>query len=89
MLAALLTESRITLLRPIWFCLAWLFIGYLGITLWQFGRDVLQRSRIMHQIPCAKCAFFTNDHRLKCTLHPRQANSEAAITCRDYEARGH
>jgi hypothetical protein len=38
----------------------------------------------MHQIPCAKCQFFTNDHRLKCTVNPIIANTERAICCSDY-----
>ncbi|WP_322744170.1 MULTISPECIES: hypothetical protein [unclassified Coleofasciculus] len=38
----------------------------------------------MHQIPCAYCQFFTNDHRLKCTVNPSIASSENAINCRDY-----
>jgi hypothetical protein len=39
----------------------------------------------MHEIPCNGCQFFTNDYRLKCTVHPQIANSEAAINCRDYQ----
>ena len=72
---------------PLCFGVAWLFVLYLGITLWQFARDVWQRSQMMHRIPCHNCQFFTNDHRLKCTLHPLVANSENAISCRDYTSR--
>ncbi len=38
----------------------------------------------MHQIPCSNCKFFTNDHRLKCTVSPSIANTEQAINCGDY-----
>jgi hypothetical protein len=38
----------------------------------------------MHQIPCSRCGFFTNNYRLKCTVHPLAANTEAAIDCTDY-----
>ncbi|VEP18443.1 conserved hypothetical protein [Hyella patelloides LEGE 07179] len=42
------------------------------------------RAKQMHRIPCTKCRFFTNDHRLKCTVKPQVANTEDAIGCRDY-----
>ena len=69
---------------PLCFGVAWLVVIYAGITLGQFSRDVWQRARQMHQVPCHNCQFFTNDHRLKCPLHPIIANSETAINCRDY-----
>ena len=39
----------------------------------------------IHQIPCSKCDFFTNDYRLKCTVHPVKASTESAINCFDFE----
>jgi RNA polymerase subunit RPABC4/transcription elongation factor Spt4 len=39
----------------------------------------------MHQIPCHNCQFFTNNYRLKCTVHPSIANTEEAIDCSDYQ----
>lgn len=38
----------------------------------------------LHQIPCSKCAYFTGDYRLKCTVNPITAMSESAINCRDF-----
>lgn len=46
------------------------------------GVRYLQR---LHQIPCDRCAFYTGEYRLKCTLHPLTAFSETAIGCRDFE----
>ena len=43
--------------------------------------------RKLHQIPCYKCDYFTNDHRLKCTVHPVKACTEEAINCFDFEPR--
>jgi hypothetical protein len=43
--------------------------------------------KTLHQIPCSGCAFFTNDYRLKCTVNPINACTEAAIACRDFEPR--
>lgn len=41
----------------------------------------------IHDIPCSGCDFFTNDYRLKCTIHPYKACSEEAIGCIDFEAK--
>ena len=46
------------------------------------GAEQLKR---LHQIPCYKCDFFTNDFRLKCTVHPIKACSEEALGCPDFE----
>ncbi|MEO1006099.1 MAG: hypothetical protein AAFW67_09670 [Cyanobacteria bacterium J06638_38] len=45
------------------------------------GINHLQR---LHQVPCSKCAYFTGDYRLKCTVNPTVAMSETAIGCRDF-----
>ena len=39
----------------------------------------------LHDVPCSGCDFFTNDYRLKCTIHPYKACSEEAIGCIDFE----
>lgn len=72
--------------QPLLAGVAWA-IALLGI--WQLvsaGRETVQRSRAMHRIPCAHCQFFTNDHRLKCPVHPQAALTPEAIDCRDFEA---
>ncbi|MFM7471825.1 MAG: hypothetical protein ACKO5P_09990 [Nodosilinea sp.] len=73
------------LLVPLGCVVAWSLVL---LTLWQLvalTRDGLQRARIMHQIPCAQCRYFTHSPLLKCPVHPRTALSEAAIGCADYE----
>jgi hypothetical protein len=39
----------------------------------------------LHQIPCDRCAFFTGEFNLKCTVHPYKAFNEKSINCLDYE----
>jgi hypothetical protein len=41
--------------------------------------------RKLHRIPCNHCAFYTGDHRLKCTVHPCTAFSIDSLDCIDYE----
>jgi hypothetical protein len=40
----------------------------------------------LHQIPCDRCAFYTGEHNLKCTVHPYKAFREEAIECVDYKS---
>ncbi|MCA1990615.1 MAG: hypothetical protein LDL41_01005 [Coleofasciculus sp. S288] len=73
-------------LVPVCFCLTWGLIVLLGWTVWSAMRDSVAVAKRMHQIPCSNCQFFTDDYRLKCTVHPSIANSEAAINCLDYRS---
>lgn len=60
----------------------------LASLLWSFGKTLIRGQTTLqrlHQIPCHRCAFFTDDYRLKCTVHPYKALSEKAIDCLDYE----
>ncbi len=64
---------------------AWTIVA---LGLWQViaaGRETVRRSAAMHEIPCAGCQFFTNDHRLKCPVHPYEALTPDAVGCRDFE----
>lgn len=73
-------------LVPLCFVVAWSLVA---LTLWQLiaiTRDGMKRAKLMHQIPCADCRYFTNSPFLKCPLHPSTALSEAAIDCTDYES---
>jgi len=72
-------------LVPICFISAWVLIAVVAWTLGGAMREGLAQAKQMHRIPCAHCQFFTNDHRLKCTVHPQYANSERAIDCLDYK----
>ncbi|MGD1850694.1 MAG: hypothetical protein ACFCBU_08825 [Cyanophyceae cyanobacterium] len=86
--AALLADlwtGREFWLRPICFAAAWLFVGSLTSNLWHLMREGKQRLETLHQIPCSKCQYFTNDFRLKCTVHPTIALSEDAVNCSDFE----
>ncbi len=41
-------------------------------------------AKRLHQIPCAKCQYFTGNHHLKCTVQPCFALTEEAINCLDF-----
>lgn len=72
---------------PVCFVTAWTLIILVGWSLWTTARDSVSVAKQMHQIPCSGCQFFTDDYRLKCTVHPSAANTEDAINCLDYQAK--
>ena len=53
-------------------------------SIWRSTRIGIANVKRLHQIPCSNCRFFTNDFRLKCTLHPIDALTEEAINCSDF-----
>jgi hypothetical protein len=75
------------LLVPICFVCAWSLIILVVWSLWNTARDTVNTAKQMHQIPCANCQYFTDNHRLKCTVNPSLANTEEAIYCLDYQGK--
>ena len=81
-----LIQSIQPLLIPIYFVIAWTTIIIVFLNLWTATKDTIKTAQEMHKIPCHNCQFFTNNHRLKCTVNPYVANTEAAIGCQDYQS---
>lgn len=61
-----------------------LIFSYLFWRLITVTKVAVKHLQRLHQIPCDKCAYFTGDYRLKCTVNPTTAMSESAIGCRDF-----
>lgn len=70
---------------PLYCFCTWSLLGLFLWSLWKAAQDAAVRLRRLHQIPCNRCAFFTGDYRLKCTVHPVKALTEEALNCSDYE----
>lgn len=70
------------------FCFAWGLIFLILFSIWSSLKEGIKNTKRLHQIPCTDCRFFTNDYRLKCTVNPSIANTEAAINCSDYCSKG-
>lgn len=66
------------------FC-ALLLTGFFCWSLWNTVREGVRYLRRLHQVPCARCRYFTGEQVLKCTVHPCKAFSESAIDCLDFE----
>lgn len=63
---------------------AWLLIGLSILRMGQTIREGLNYLQRIHQVPCHRCAYFTGDYRLKCTVNPLDAMTEEAINCEDF-----
>ena len=75
-------------LQIICFCFTWGFIIFCLWNSWKVTKRGTNYLKTLHQVPCSRCAFFTNDHRLKCTINPYEAGTEEAINCHDFEPKG-
>ncbi len=58
------------------------FAFYRSVQTFKAGQAHLAR---LHQVPCSRCQYFTQDYNLKCTVHPYEALTEEAISCLDFE----
>ena len=85
-LLAPMVEAVQPFLVPICFVSAWLIVSLAVWSVFTATRDGVQRSRRLHQIPCTRCRFFTEDYHLKCTVRPHAALTEEAIGCGDFVA---
>lgn len=81
-----LTQAIQPILVPLCFVVAWATLAFGAWSVWAAMRDGVRRAKQMHQIPCSDCRYFSGNYLLKCPLHPKEALSEAAIGCRDFES---
>jgi hypothetical protein len=70
---------------PLLCVLAWLIFGLFISSILHSLRKGITYVRRLHQIPCDRCAFFTGNPCLKCTVRPSDAMTESAIGCHDFE----
>ncbi|NMG22424.1 hypothetical protein DP116_24435 [Brasilonema bromeliae SPC951] len=63
----------------------WAILMFLIWNVWITLKTGASHLKTLHQIPCSGCEYFTNDYRLKCTVHPVKACSPEALGCLDFE----
>ncbi len=56
------------------FC-AWVIMILFIWNIWSILKKGIIFLKELHEIPCHACEYFTNDYRLKCTVHPKKACS--------------
>lgn len=76
----------IIILVPVSFMLVCAAIGSVILALNKVIPDKDRQPNINHrqQIPCSNCRFFSNNHYLKCAVHPSTVLTEQALNCSDY-----
>ena len=47
-------------------------------------KEIAVDIKILHQIPCKNCQFYSNEPHLKCAVNPSIVLTEQAINCSDY-----
>ena len=67
----------------------WLLIAMFMWNFWKVVIEGITHLKKLHSILCSRCAYFTGDYRLKCTIHPCEALTEEAINCRDFSHSQH
>lgn len=72
------------IIAPLYFFTICALIFLMLRSIWMSACIGIAKVKRLHQIPCANCRFFTDDFRLKCTLHPIDALTEEAINCSDF-----
>jgi hypothetical protein len=72
-------------LVPVCFVATWTILFLILANFWAVSSETVIYAQKMHRIPCSKCKFFTANYQLKCTVHPTEALTEAAIDCPDYQ----
>ncbi|MGB7087628.1 MAG: hypothetical protein WBD47_18860 [Phormidesmis sp.] len=84
------TAQLVVWLRPVMpmvcAAIAWLITAMLALNVIAFLRGSLSNARKLHRIPCADCRYATRDYHLKCPVRPREAFTEQAISCLDFES---
>ncbi|AFZ31458.1 hypothetical protein Glo7428_2966 [Gloeocapsa sp. PCC 7428] len=79
-----LTLALQAALKLVFLVVPWAVVVLFLSAIWQTVYATFTQAKQMHQIPCAKCQFFTGSYHLKCTVRPNSALTEEAINCSDF-----
>jgi hypothetical protein len=87
-LLAAVTPDRIMFWGIVGFIICWTAIFFMLSKRVRYSRKKIAVDDIsLHQIPCKKCKFYSNDPHLKCAVNPSIVLKEQAVDCSDYCAK--
>ncbi|WP_009632541.1 hypothetical protein [Synechocystis sp. PCC 7509] len=70
------------------FAVCWVAIFFMLSKRVRFARkEIAVNIKVLHQIPCKNCKFYSSDPHLKCAVNPSTVLTEKAIDCSDYTAK--
>ena len=64
-------------------------LAFLTVCISELVSKVLEKRTLRRQsqhFPCGRCRYFSNNTLLKCAVHPVEVMTDAARSCRDFEA---
>lgn len=76
----------VVILVPISFIVVCATVSSIIFALCKVTRERGNKLNISHyqQVPCSNCRFFSNNHYLKCAVHPFIVSTKQALDCSDY-----
>jgi hypothetical protein len=78
----------VVILVPISFIVVCATVSSIIFALCKVTRERGNKLNISHcqQVPCSNCRFFSNNHYLKCAVHPSIVSTKQALDCSDYRS---
>lgn len=74
-------------LVPIALLMVWAIVNFRISQAWKITQSKQVSTQNLHQVPCKRCHFFTNNPYLKCAVHPETALTPEAAECPDFCAK--
>jgi len=81
------TQDAALLTIPLCFVAIWAAVVCVIANTWKPNRKEIESSRHTSQLPCKKCAYFSNNPYIKCAANPHIAMTKAANDCGDFQLR--
>lgn len=82
------TSDQIVFWGVTGFAICWIAIFFMLSKRVRFVRkEIPVNIKVLHQIPCKNCKFYSNDPHLKCAVNPSTVLTKQAIDCSDYAAK--
>ncbi|MCY7274799.1 MAG: hypothetical protein LH702_13980 [Phormidesmis sp. CAN_BIN44] len=81
------TQDAALLMIPLCFVAIWAAVVCVISNTWKPSRKEIERSRQTAQLPCKKCAYFSNNPYVKCAVNPQIAMTRSANDCGDFHSK--
>ena len=80
-------QDAALLMIPLCFVAIWATVVCVISNTWKPSRKEIERSQQTAQLPCKKCAYFSNNPYVKCAVNPHIAMTKSANDCGDFQSR--
>ncbi len=80
-------QDAALLMIPLCFVAIWAAVVCVISNTWKPSRKEIESSRQTAQLPCKKCAYFSNNPYVKCAVNPHVAMTRSANDCGDFQSK--